>query len=318
MSGHHVAYLKWSVRQDWKRLGSESSDADALYPYAFGSGWRHFPCIVKPNTTLWIVSAPVYRARGRSHRLPPTLIARLLVTSVGEGSGKPPGERVRPDDYPYVATADRALSRYLPVNNALYALSEVTFTGSRGRWQIPRRPSKTFRPENPYSHIPMYLQNVLQLAPGSEQILRTFARQIERRRTLFLSYARDERRSARQYAEALAEALRDQGFAPWHDMTFVPQLQPTETYRVALLDQILNDGLRQARIMVALTGPVYRGRLWTRREWSLARACADEGSLRIVQVPVGGEVMDDRLPQVEAGDSAATAQRIRRWFDSGS
>jgi hypothetical protein len=66
---------------------------------------------------------------------------------------------------------------------------------------------------------------------------------------------------------------------------------------------------------VALTGPAYRERWWTKQEWSLARQYADKGRLLILQVPVGGELMDPSLPMIAAGDPAATAQQIGAWVE---
>jgi hypothetical protein len=311
MAKHYVAYLLWNVREDWNRLREQARDAGPLYPFAFGSNWRSFPKFIRNGTILWIVSAPLYRGKDRrsEYRLPPTLIARLAVSSVRPGSNQP--RPVRPEQYRWVAEADRRRSYYLPINNAFYALTEVKFVNQRREErQIPRQPTRGFDPEHPYKHVPLYLQNLSPLAPGSEQVLETLARQIKHGRTLFLSYARKE---SGDYAASLIEELRGKDFAPWLDLTFVPQ---DAQYRDPLLEQILDDGLRQSRVLVALTGPDYRNRQWTNTEWSRARQWADKGRLRILQVPVGGELMDPTLPMIKASDDPAkTAEAIGDWVE---
>jgi hypothetical protein len=105
---------------------------------------------------------------------------------------------VRPQDYRWVAEADRRQSYYLPINNAFHTLREVKFVNRRNKERkIPPRPkwSDPRRPYSPYSHVPLYLQNLSRLAPGSEQFLETLARQVKHGRTLFLSYARKESRA---------------------------------------------------------------------------------------------------------------------------
>jgi hypothetical protein len=322
MAEQYVAYLRWNVREDWKRLGEQGRDGGALYPYAFGSDLGWFPKFIGDGTILWIVSAPLYRsrARGFEYRLPPTLIARLTVASVQPGSNEPQPRKVLPEQYRWVATADRRRSEYLPINNAFYALTEIDFVNRRGRVRrIPRQPARRFDPEHPYAHVPQYLQNVSRLAPlapGSEQVLESLAWQVREQRTLFLSYAREESGpGAGDYAARLVEQLRREQFAPWLDMTFVPQLGPDDKYVDPELEQILDDGMRQSSILVALTGPLYRSHSWTGREWSLAKKWADEGSLRLLQVPVGGELMDPSLPLVQPGDPTETARKIRVWWE---
>ncbi len=319
MAEHYVAYLRWDVREDWKRLGEQARDGGPLYPFAFGSGLRWFKKLIKDGTILWIVSAPLYKSRARrfEYRLPPTLIARLTVASVKDGSNEPQPRKAHPEQYRYVAKADRGRSCYLPVNNAFYALTEIEFVNQRGgRRRIPRQPTGRFDPKHPYAHIPQYLQNVSRLAPGSEQVLESLAAQVRGHRTLFLSYAREESGPGKgNYAARLIEQLRREQFAPWLDMTFVPQLEPDERYVDRELEQILDDGMRQSSILVALTGPVYRSHPWTRREWSLAKKWADEGSLQLLQVPVGGELMDPSLPSVQPSDPTTTARAIRSWWE---
>lgn len=310
MAKQYVAYLLWNVREDWNRLREQARDTGPLYPFAFGSNWRYFPKHIVNGTILWIVSAPLYRGKDRrsEYRLPPTLIARLVVSSVRPGTMKP--RPVRPEDYRWVAEADRRQSYYLPINNAFYALTEVWFVNQhRVKRQIPRQSASGLDPDHPYKHVPLYLQNLSRLAPGSEQVLEILAGRIERGRTLFLSYARKESGS---FAASLVEELRCQDFAPWLDLTFLPQ---DERYRDPLLEQIFDDGLRQSRILVALTGPAYRERRWTKQEWSLARRYAEEGRLLVLQVPVvDGELMDPSLPMIAAGDDpVATAQEIGAW-----
>jgi hypothetical protein len=310
MAEQYVAYLLWNVREDWNRLREQARDRGPLYPFAFGSNWRSFPTFIVNGTILWVVSAPLYRREDRrsEYRLPPTLIARLAVSSVQAGTKEP--RPVRPEDYRWVARADQRQSYYLPINNAFHALTEVWFVNQRrDKRQIPRQPARGFDPRHPYKHVPLYLQNLSPLALGSEQVLETLAGQIKRGRTLFLSYARKE---SGDYAARLVAGLRRQDFAPWLDLTFLPQ---DERYRDPLLEQIFDDGLRQSRILVALTGPAYRELRWTKQEWSLARQYADKGRLLVLQVPVGGELMDPSLPMIAAGDPAATAQQIGAWVE---
>jgi len=310
MDKQYVAYLLWNVREDWKRLGKQARDGGPLYPYAFGSNWRHFPKFVEEGTILWIVSSPLYRGRALrvEYRLPPTLIARLVVSSVQSGMNQPRPQQVLPEHYRWVAQADRRRSTYLPINNAFHALMEVEFENDRGkRRRIPPRPESGLDPSHhPYAHLPQYLQNLSRLAPGNERVLEDLAQQISYRRTVFLSYAREE---SGDYAADLIAQLRED-FAPWLDLDSVPQLQQSERYDDPLLKQILDDGLRQSSILVALTGPAYKAHPWTRYEWFRARKLANEGRLRLLQVPVGGELMDPSLPMVVPSDPAKTARAI--------
>jgi hypothetical protein len=125
-------------------------------PFAFGSNWRSFPKFIRKGTVLWVVSAPLYRRKDRrfEYRLPPTLVARLAVSSVQAGTKKP--RPVRPEDYRWVARAGQRQSYYLPVNNAFYALTEVWFVNQRrGKRQVPRQPAPGFGPDHPYKHVPL-------------------------------------------------------------------------------------------------------------------------------------------------------------------
>lgn len=190
---------------------------------------------------------------------------------------------------------------------------------SRGQERrIPSRPRGKFDPANPYAHLPMHMQSIARLAPGGERPLEALIDQIAAGRVIFLSYAHDERyRGAPDFPQRLLEELRRHGFAPWLDLESVPQPEGSDRYAAPLLRQILADGLRQAHLVIALTGPAYlREGRWTRVEWELAAELASAGSLRILQVRVGGVLMDSRLESIECEDVAVTAGRIAAWWES--
>lgn len=314
MADHRVAYLRWDVRRDWKRLGGPGSGDRRLYPYAYGSNWRHFREVVKPGSTLWVVAAPLY---GGS-RLPPTLIAQLVVRTVrrGKAAAHRGGRRpAGPDDYAWVAEARRDASEYYPLNNAFHVLTEIEFENSRGRRRsIPKRP-EPFDPRNPYQHVPGYLQNICRVAPGDESGLEALARQIRERRIVFLSYARQEAFPGTGYVSRLVDRLRARDFSPWIDLGFVPQPEEGVEFADPLLRQILEDGLRQAGLFVALSGPLYRERFWTGLEWRLATARSREQPLGILQVRIAGEVMDPAYAAVDAGPPAVVARRVCDWWE---
>ena len=134
---------------------------------------------------------------------------------------------------------------------------------------------------------------------------------------MFLSYARDERfPGGSGFVARLVDELRREGFAPWIDLASIPQPGRSVRFEPELLRQLLKDGLRQASLMVALTGPLYRERDWTCVEWDLAMLRSHEGPLGVLQVRIDGEVMDPEVDAIERGSPTVTAKRIRNWWNA--
>lgn len=315
--GHFVVYLRWDVRRDWKRLDPEAAADPSLYPHAYGSNWRHFRAQVADGSTLWVVACPRYGRGATAYRFPPSLVARLATVSVTTGVRR--RRPASPSHYAWVARAAKDESAYFPVNNALFPLTEVRFVDGRGRVsRLPRAGPADQAVTAPYAHIPQCLQSIRRVHPGDEAVLDRYARQLAARRTVFLSYSRREVARAGFDTGALADALRRRHFVPWLDIELLAQDAGGARFDDALLGRLLDDGLRQAALMVALTGPDYAASAWTAREWASATGHArGKGRLTVVQVPVGGRLMDTVGARLPAGSEDEVAEAIDRWWQGG-
>ena len=310
---HYVAYLKWNVREHWKGITPRGRTGKRAYPYKFGSNQKHFPASVTKGSMLWIVSSPYFEEGG--YWLPPTIIARLRVTGVRRG--KSSREKRLPEDYDWVAIADPKdrLSRYFPVNNAFHAVTEIEFENHRKkRRKVPKRLRRP-NTENPYLHIPRFLRNVSRVAPEKVDVLNDLAHQIEKKRTVFVSYSRHDKR---RYVDEFIKYLRCEDFAPWIDLESIPQMKREEKERFGdrLLQRILEDGIRQAGLVVAFVGPEYVRRYWTNEEWRIGlRAWRTRKQFGLAQVLFGSERMSGNVRSFRASTPEQTAREIGQWWE---
>jgi hypothetical protein len=310
---HFVAYLKWDVREYWKEITPHGNTGKRPYPYKFGSNQRHFPTSVTKGSMLWIVSSPNFDEGG--YWLPPTLIARLYVKDVRRG--KSSKHKSLPEDYDWVAVADPRdkLSRYFPVNNAFHTLTEIEFENYRGkRRKVPKR-LRHPNTKNPYLHIPRFLRNVSRVAPEKVMPLQDLARQIETGRTVFVSYSHHDQSS---FVRKFIKCLRHEDFAPWIDLESIPQMKrdEKEIFGDTLLSKILEDGIRQARLMIAFIGSEYEKRYWTNEEWEFGlKAFENREDFSLVQVLLDGNELSRQVHSINASTPDQTAREVRRWWD---
>ena len=258
---HWIKYVRWDVIQAWRHHAMRSSAGQLAYPFAYGSTEKAMPDI--EGGVLWLISAPRY---GR-YRMPPSLIARLDVRAVV----RPDSQAARSVDTAvlkharrehdrqqgWVALAQRGTRAYLPLNNALHMLQQLSFLGRVERLPEPG----TTRPgpgRGIYSRIPMHFQQHRVVHPRSVHTLEDFAAAVRAGRRAFISYRWDDFDEDSRWLSALSDALEAGQVSCWWDRWHVPkQDKPIET---RLLADILCDAVRQSSWFIALMRPAYSAR----------------------------------------------------------
>jgi len=317
-----LAYVKWSVVQKWKTEARPVSESrrekwEPLLPYVYASGNNTFKSYVRPNTVIWVVTCPDYG----TYRLPPTLVARLHVQDAVPRDGGDAGEpdpRI-PEWYPpkwsWVAIACPECSSYLPVNNAFDRLKSLRSLNMKNEESPILDEEHLPGSSGPYTYAPHQLRFVKRLAEGGNSGLIEHTREVEGRRTIFVSYCR--RDQPPEFAGHLVEKLMKEGFAPWLDMKAVPTSVAIGDFVLEsdVLDKVLEDGISQARSFVAIVGAHYRHSTYAMQEFQLAvdRRDADPDTI-CLQVSLGGHRLEwDGPDPIPATTPAQTAERVREF-----
>lgn len=314
---HWMVYLKWELLSAWKhRARGERTTTEAV-PYAYGSAQVRLSA-ARRGDVVWVVTSP----RFDQYRLPPSLIARLNVQKVldrtrladSEVGTYVPGYFQK--KWRFVVLADRAQSRYFPLNNAYAILKQLTFTGNKkiAPENCPHCQKFIANQEQFYAGLPAHLQTVRRLQSGTEQALLDFAQKVQQGALIFLSYCRNE---ASTKVRELVEVLHQNGLYCWLDNLMIPQGVQVQEHR---LSDVLSDGLRQSTLFLALVTPRYHQNKWTQREWQAAQSELNHARRRrafhCVELLLGGEPVGPPQNTIAAEDldRQNLAERIKNYL----
>jgi hypothetical protein len=139
---------------------------------------------------------------------------------------------------------------------------------------------------------------------------------------VFLSYRwtdiHEDRKQRRKWIEALVDELDRAGYLAWWDHEQLPEPGSRVSYRHGLLEELLADGIRQTRFVVALATPTYAATgTWSAREWEAARhriAPSEGRAVRLLVVDLNGNLArlgkDLRVIQPADQDARAVGKTI--------
>ena len=273
-NGHKKAsdlavYVDWSTITKWKSKYTSDKNGNVELPYAYASDQRRLYNLAGPGTVVWVFSAPIFA----SYRLPPTLIARLLVNKVFDKTKDTDVQIPEPSEKYgiYGILADKSQSKYFPLNNAYQMLLSLTFVGkSTTLSNCPHCEKLVKEGKGLYAGIPAHLQTIRQLSQSSAGIIKAFAHAVDNTQVVFISYRTNE---AKDKATKLAESLTAKNFSCWYDNWMIPELIEKRKIWITpnILSSVLADGLRQATYFIALVTSNYHNEgTWTEREWESA------------------------------------------------
>jgi hypothetical protein len=293
------------------------SDQRALNKLKFGDG-------------LWLFTAPVFGKSTRRRTLPPSVLGRISIThqwnrgtdrmqpAIGAPSGTV-AERnthmIGPSEgYRYWRCG--IPGEALPIHNAFSLFKSLTF---KGRVKQVSDTCKRCNPsdvpkQGPFGHLMQHFESIRTLTNDSVKSLNKLYDHVAARRTIFMSHRHHE---AGSLVSEVAEHLQDHALC-WWDVQALPQ---SRRYSDRLLQEMLNDGIRQAGSFVAFLTPDYAATRWTDDEWKEAQAlCANlPRGPKIVPVLLGGELregMEEQQPISVGEDAKEIAAAIRDRFES--
>ena len=293
------------------------SDQPALNKLKFGDG-------------LWLFTAPVIGQSARRRTLPPSVLGRISIThqwnrgasrmqpAVGAPSGTAPVRDTRVLDVSkeYAYWRCGIPGDALPIHNAFSLLKSLTFEGrvkqvnpaceACNRSDVPK--------QGPFGHLMQHFESIRTLADDSVTRLSKLHDHVATRRTLFLSHRHHE---AGPLVSKVAGHLRDHALC-WWDIQELPQ---SRRYDDRILEDMLNDGIRQAGWFVAFLTPGYAATTWTYDEWKEAQAlCASLArGPKILPILLGGDLregMEEQQPISVGEDAEAVAAAILERFES--
>ncbi len=269
-----LVYLTWETLIQWKKERKPGRNINEDAPYAYGSDQIRLYKLARPGDVLWVICSP----RFGPYRLPPSLIARLVVSKVVDQEDPKINERTifkipkASEKWQYVALANREKSRYYSLNNAYQALTSLTFISDKSKLdpETCAHCQKLIESGGElYAGLPSHLQTIREIAPEAEPIMQEFAAQVAQGRIIFLSYRRSE---AGEVAKDMVRELNKGSVYCWLDNLVMPQ-RVAKGYKLVdddVLVSALRDGVRQSTMFVALLTPTYHSSRWTRLEWGEA------------------------------------------------
>jgi len=277
---HWMKYVKWEWVKRWKaRVRQERRHEETAYPYSFGSKDRAF--LGFTGDVLWLVSLPDYDG----YRQAPSLIARLDITAAGEYGSSAEFLDVAPEvrgSGHNIVLGRHDGESYFPINNMFHTLLELEFEGRAPRLAdaYERRDTSRDATRGPYFSLAQHFRKHRLLTPDSVDKIEDFAAAVREGRRAFISYRRSDfpqrRGGALVFPEQLGIELTAQRIACWWDQWNLPGGHDESSWlRPNLLEDLLEDAVRQAAWMVALMGPGYLASdddSWTRWEWQGAGA----------------------------------------------
>jgi len=162
---------------------------------------------------------------------------------------------------------------YPPLNNAFDVLCNLRFLGRHsGPIRLTPAAADSRPPSGLYSRLPGYFQRHRIVNPDSVPALEEYAHAVQRGRRLFVSYRWRDFENDEAWLTELTDTLGASTASCWWDRRHMPQEDLKQFHH--LLEDILNDAIRQSAFLVALmkggyleTGQDPRHPTWVRREW---------------------------------------------------
>jgi hypothetical protein len=295
---HWMMYVKWERVKIWKeRVDRELSEKRASqkkvlrtprrkYPYSYGSRQKKF--LELKGDVLWLITLPAYRG----YRQAPSLIARLDVQSAREYDYTQDHEKVDPEvrgSGNYIVFGKKDSKSYLPINNVFHVLLGLKFHGEGPdlKEAYERRDRSREERRGPYYSLANHFRTLRQLTADSGKNLERFAKAVNAGHRVFLSYKRSDFNSAgggarpedqAWWPRRLGESLSSHGISCWWDYWHIPQDIESKRFEQDLLENILEDAVRQSAWFVALMTHGYCQKpeseeavWWTRKEWDDAK-----------------------------------------------
>ncbi len=281
---------------------------------------------------LWLFTVPIF-GRGRSQRmLPPSVLGRISITHQWKSGasimqpapGAPSGTAAVRDTH--ILDVSRKYRYWrcgipgdaLPIHNAFSLFKSLTFEGGVKRVSSNCKAcNQAYVPERgPFGHLMQHFQAIRTLTDESAVRLSRLHDHVAARRTVFLSHRRQE---AGPLVSEVAEHLRDYALC-WWDVQELPQ---SRLYADLVLEDLLNDGIRQAGWFVAFLTRGYAESKWTDDEYRKAqRLCAGlPRGPKMLPVLLGGILrkgMEERLA-INVGENAkAISAAIRERIEMDS
>lgn len=275
-----MKYVKWEWVKRWKaRVRQERRDEEKAYPYSFGSEDRAF--LGFAGDVLWLISLPDYDG----YRQAPSLIARLDIIAAGPYGSAPEFLDVAPEvrgSGNNIVLGRRDGKSYFPINNVFHTLLDLEFEGRATPLAdaYQSRDKSRDATRGPYFSLAQHFRKHRLLSPDSVDKIEDYAKAVREGRRAFISYKRSDfphRRGAGPvFPEKLGIELTERRIACWWDQWNLPGGHDESSWlRPKLLEDLLEDAVRQAAWTVALMGPGYLASdddSWTRWEWQKAGA----------------------------------------------
>ncbi len=278
---------------------------------------------------LWLFTAPVF-GQGRSKRtLPPSVLGRICITHewnsgalrMQPAAGAPTGTAAERDTRLLDVSKRYRYWRCgipgdaLPIHNAYSLFKILTFEGRvKGMSPACKGCNRADMPgRGPFGHLMQHFEAIRTLTDESVAHLRKLHDHVTARRTVFLSHRHGE---AGPLVSEVAGYLRECALC-WWDVQELPQ---SRRYADRILQDVLNDGIRQAGWFVAFLTPGYAATRWTDDEYKEARAlCARlPRGPKTVPVLLGGDLregMEERQAIDVGKDAKAIARALQQRFE---
>jgi hypothetical protein len=150
----------------------------------------------------------------------------------------------------------------------------------------------------PFGRLAQPLRLLQHLTPKSGQKLDEAHQKAHDRPGVFLSYRwtdiHEDCKQRHKWIEALVDELDRAGYLAWWDHEQLPEPGSRVRYRRGLLEELLADGIRQTRFVVALATPTYAATgTWSAKEWGAARdriAPSEGRAVRLLVVDLNGDL----------------------------
>jgi hypothetical protein len=285
----------------WKRhgMGGEAGDLLQRAPASFYTRQNKIFQEAEPGDVLWLLTSMKYKG----HIVAPALMGRLKIGNIRRQGRQYRQAILLPDD---------AGSVYFPMNNSFDLLKELRFTGK----------ASVFDPDhcthcqnlkhkgNPYSSIGLHFMSSRMLTAEGHERMESYMQEVLSKKPIFISYRWSDNPL---FALSLVEALIERGIVVWWDQWMVSTLtfrQQGAPIPPQLLQEALDDGIRQSSLFVALVTNTYTKSTWTLEEFNLAIRHKPE--THIIAVDMGGSLpyTNKRLHHEQAPEPEALAQRI--------
>ena len=285
----------------WMRHGMGRQDDDLLQraPQNFYSRQEMIYRHAGVGDVLWMITSMKYN----NHIVAPALMGRLKVGDIRKRHSYI-GETI--------LLADDVGSVFFPMNNCFNLLKELKFTGKADIFDPDHcgHCQNLKRRGNPYSGIGLHFMRTKKLTDEGRERIEIYMQEIHSQKPIFISYRWSDNPL---FALSLVESLIGNGLVVWWDQWMVSTL--TSRQRGApipseLLQETLDDGIRNSSLFVALVTNTYAKSKWTLEEFNLAIRHKPE--THIIAVEMGGTLppTHQKLHHIQADKPEALAQRL--------